>query len=631
MLAKTNADSSSLRAFPFRLFLAFFLPVMCLILGGGWYIGQDRIQEQLELVKVNEINHVVRGVRSLDDGLHDPLLQLRALARDTNIQQGVGQSNPEALKRIAAVFSTLITYNPVYSQVRWVDESGMERVRVNNIDGHTVTVPPDQLQQVSSHYFFAEAMRLKPGEEYVSPLDLNVEHGQVQTPHKPVLRLATPALDAQGQARGFLIMNIAARSLLDAFSESLMEARTHGMLLNSQGYWLRSNSREDEWGFMFGNMTSLAERNPAAWKALGEMESGQVELADGMWTWSTAYPLKVGQGQDASRLPYWFVVSHLSNDDLALTREAAWKPVQAYTLLLLLGFGALAAWLAFAIVSRTRAKVETAQAQAEAEHANHLREAQERFRLVVQANTNGLLVVDRQGQIVLANPALERMFGYGPDEMLGQSLEILLPPAVRQTHGKLLSAYLQDPIARPMGAGRELQGVRKDGSVFPVEISLSPFVEKGEVFVDAFVADISARKRMEHLHQMSEDRLHALVESNPNGLLIISDTGAIELANPAMEQLFGYGHGELYNQPVERLLPKALNLEHGDMLRTPHAHVGGNKTWVRLQGVRKDGGLMTLEVSLAGFKEDGHALTVATVLATDVHVAEDHIAASTEA
>lgn len=631
MLAKPNADSPSARAFPWRLFLALFLPVMGLILGGGWYIGQDRIQEQLELVKVNEINHVVRGVRSLDDGLHAPLLQLRALARDANVRRAVGTSNPAALGDMAAVFSSLIVYNPVYSQVRWVDASGMERVRVNNLDGGAVTVPPEQLQQVSSHYFFEAAMRLKPGEEYVSPLDLNVEHGQVQTPYKPVLRLATPALDPQGQARGFLIVNIAAQSLLDAFSESLLEARTHGMLLNGQGYWLRSNSSEDEWGFMLGNKASLAQRNPAAWKALGEMESGQVELADGLWTWSTAYPLKVDQGQDASRLPYWFVVTHLSSDELAAVREAAWKPVRAYALLLLLGFGALAIWLAMAIVGRTRAKVEAARAQAEAEHANQLREAQERFRLVVQANTNGLLVVDHQGLIVLANPALERMFGYGPNEMIGQSLDILLPPAVRQTHGKLFSAFLQDPLARPMGAGRELQGARKDGSVFPVEISLSPFVEKGEVFVDAFVADISARKRIEHLHQLSEHRLHALVESNPNGLLIISDSGAIEMANPALERLFGYAHGELYNQPVERLMPKALNLAHGDLLGGTHADAGGDRAWVKLQGVHKDGSLMTLEVSLAGFEEDGRGLTVATVLAMDVHVAAEKIIAPTEA
>lgn len=617
-LAKSQQQDNAERRFPLRLFLALFAPVLCLILGGGWYMGQDRIREQLGLVQTSEINHVVRGVRLLDDGLHTPLVQLRALAVNEDVRLGVAGGGAGSHKRMAAVFASLIAFNPAYSQIRWIDAEGRERVRVNNEGGQAVVVRPDMLQQVSGRYFYTEAMRLGPGEVYVSPLDLNVEHGQVETPYKPVLRLATPALDDEGRATGFLMVNVAAQPLLDAFSESLLEARDHGMLLNSDGYWLRAVDSRDEWGFMFGNKNTLADRNPSVWNAMGEMESGQVELEDGLWTWSTVYPLKAGNGQDAASLPHWLVVTHLSAEQLALVRDGAWKPVQTFTLMLLLLFGALSIWLAYAIVGRTRAKVEAVRALAEAAHANQLREAQERFRLVVQGNTNGLLVVDREGRIVLANPALEHMFGYGADEMLGQCMDILLPAEVREAHGKHLAAFIRDPIARPMGAGRELMALRKDGSVFPVEISLSPFVEKGELFVDAFVADISARKRVERLHLLSEARLHALVETHPHGLLIFSDKGAIEMANPALERMFGYAHGELYNLPVERLIPKALNLQNADLLDASTASPEEGREWVKLQGIHKDGHLLPIDVSLARFEEDGRRLAVATVLGDGV-------------
>lgn len=612
-----NNDSQTGHArqtFPLGLFAALFLPVMFLILGGGWYVGQDRVEEQLGLMRANEINHVVMGVRRLDDELHTPLQQLRTLALDIDVLHAIEEGTPEAIKSMEQAFIRLMTYNPEYDKVRWIDETGMERARVNNINGRTLRVARDALQRQSESYYFKEALRMKAGEVYISPLDLNVENGKIETPHKPVLRLALRVTDRLQRTRGILIVNVAAGGLLNAFSDSLMEARDHAMLLNSEGYWLHSPDAKDAWGFMFKRADStLAARHPAAWQFIADAPSGQVEVADGLWTWSTVYPLKVEHGRDTSHIPSWLVVSHLSQSQLALARDGAWASVRSYTLLLLAVYGVLSAWLAFAVVSRTQAKVEAAHARAEAEHAQRISEAQERFRLVVQANTNGLLVADSRGRIVLANPALERMFGYEPDELLGQSVEALLPHDVRAGHGAQFAAYFAQPSSRAMGVGRDLRGIRKDGEIFPIEISLSPFMEKGEIFVDAFVADISERKRVERLHELSEARLKMLVETNPNGLLIISDAGAIEMANPALEQMFGYTHGELYNRALERILPRALNPDcptrnsHLDLATCPQ----GQK--LTMQGAHKDGTPFTLGITLTPFAEEGRALMLAVV------------------
>jgi len=115
---------------------------------------------------------------------------------------------------------------------------------------------------------------------------------------------------------------------------------------------------------------------------------------------------------------------------------------------------------------------------------------------VFEASPDGILVVGASGRIVDLNPTVERLFGYARDELLGQAVESLVPEAAREAHVSHRRRYHSDPHPRPMGVGMELRGRRKDGTVFPVEISLSNFSASEETFVIATVRDISDRKRL---------------------------------------------------------------------------------------------------------------------------------------
>ena len=609
-------DSARLQEkFPVRLFLTLFGGVALLILGGAWYIGNERIDGELDMLRANEISSVVMGVRRLDDELQAPFHHLRRLAGDEVVRQAIGTGGKD-VATMEAAFSVLIGYHGMYDKARWIDETGQERVRVNNVDGKPVAVMPANLQNLADSYYFKNAMNLKAGQVYISPLDLNIERGQVETPAKPVLRLAMPVADGQGSARGLLVLNVAAQQFLDAFTDSLADARDHAMLLNSEGYWLVSPNPEEAWGFMFKRRDTLGSQNPAAWRAITEIPSGQVELADGLWTWSTVYPLKVKDARNETEIPYWLAVSHLPANQLALVRHHAWRTVLTSAAILLAIFAVLTAWLARAVAGRTLAKVEAARAHAEADAAHRINETQKRFRLLVEANANGLLVADSGGHIVLANVALERMFGYDKDELLGQPIEVLLPDTHRHGHADKFSGYMRAPQARPMGAGRELFGRRKDGSILPVEISLSAFTENGQQFVDALVADISERKREERMHQQIENRLQLLLQTNPNGLLVVDEKGLIQMTNPAVERMFGYGAGELIGQAVETLVPEVSRGHHGDLrlkyLQDPIIRTMG--PGLDLHGQRKDGGTFPIEVSLASFNEEGRVFVQATVV-----------------
>lgn len=602
--------------FPFRLFFLLFTSIALLILAGAWYVGNERISSELDITRSSEIGTVVMGVRRLDDELHAPFRQLHTLVNEKAIRQAIDANDKNAARGMEAAFTTLVAFNEVVDKVRWIDQSGMERVRINNVAGKPEIVPAEQLQNQSDSYYFANAMRLKPGQVYISSLDLNVEHGKVEVPHKPVLRLATPVQDSKGQVRGVLVINVTAKYFLDSFTDSLVGARDHAMLLNSGGYWLVSPDSEDAFGFMFQSRKTLGSVYPEAWRAITRIPSGQVENASGLWTWSTVYPLKVSDSRTIADIPNWLVVSHLPASQLALIRKGAWTTIGVNTLILLALFGVLSAWLARALTGRAHALVEAARAQAEAETAKRLAEVHRRFRLVVEANATGLLVADSGGIIVLANPALARMFGYAKEELIGQPMEILLPETEHKRHAGLRANYLRAPLPRPMGAGRDLHGRRKDGSILPVEISLSSFTENGQQFVDAVVVDISERKRIEQLHQQTETRLQLLMQTNPNGVVVVDDQGRIQMSNPALDHMFGYAPEELLDQAVETLVPEASRGQHSRLreqyLQAPSIRPMG--AGLDLHGRRKDRSTFPIEVSLASFEEEGRVFVQATIV-----------------
>ncbi|WP_434664338.1 PAS domain S-box protein [Paraburkholderia sp. A3BS-1L] len=133
--------------------------------------------------------------------------------------------------------------------------------------------------------------------------------------------------------------------------------------------------------------------------------------------------------------------------------------------------------------------------------------AEERLRLVVEAAPNAMIMVNRAGHIVLVNSQAERVFGYSRDELLGLGIDELVPARLRAGHPAWRAAFFGDPKSRPMGTGRHLYGLRRDGSEFPVEIGLNPIETDEGMFVLAAVVDITERRRAEDALQERTDEL----------------------------------------------------------------------------------------------------------------------------
>lgn len=136
---------------------------------------------------------------------------------------------------------------------------------------------------------------------------------------------------------------------------------------------------------------------------------------------------------------------------------------------------------------------------------------EERLRLIIEAAPSGMIMINERGKIVLVNSQVEKLFGYARVELIGQSIEMLVPTAARSKHPDLRAGFFADPKVRAMGAGRDLYGQKKDGTEVPVEIGLNPLMTEGERFVLASIVDITQRKQSESTLQ---EKLLELQRSN---------------------------------------------------------------------------------------------------------------------
>ena len=168
------------------------------------------------------------------------------------------------------------------------------------------------------------------------------------------------------------------------------------------------------------------------------------------------------------------------------------------------------------------------------------RDAAHKFELLLESAPDAVIGVDIEGNIVLANAQTERLFGYTKDELLGQPVEMLLPDAVRRVHVRHRESYGASPHIRSMGAGMDLEARRKDGSRFPVEVSLSPLETKDGLLVTSIVRDVTQRKEVEQALRRSEENFRTLFERAPYGIYRSTPNGRYVMANPAMIKLLGY-------------------------------------------------------------------------------------------
>jgi signal transduction histidine kinase len=336
--------------------LVIFIPAAIAAALGLGLVGQAERQALDQAVENNQQRIVEVALATIAGHLSAGIADIGFLAAEQQLQRWLADASSANTAALAEQYLTFMRHNEEYDKLRLIGADGRDVIRIDRDARGKVTIaPPSDLQDWSTADFFADAMTLPRGSVFVSPLELNIEHGRIQTPLDPTFRYSAPVFDIGGHGRGAIVLNYHAQTLLDDL-ESQAKARGGALwLIDRQGEWLLGPSRDVEWGALFPEREaeSFAHTYPAAWKAIGAGNgTGNYRSPQGLFTFgSTTRLAGVNAGQLGTpgavlTQSSWYAISRMSPADYARFYEQrgtvshpVWWAIMAALAVICAGFG----------------------------------------------------------------------------------------------------------------------------------------------------------------------------------------------------------------------------------------------------------------------------------------------------
>jgi two-component system, LuxR family, sensor kinase FixL len=228
-------------------------------------------------------------------------------------------------------------------------------------------------------------------------------------------------------------------------------------------------------------------------------------------------------------------------------------------------------------------------------------ENRSRLKAVIDNAIDGIITIDTRGIVETLNPAAARIFGYHPEEVIGQNIRILMPEPDHGRHDGYIENYLQTGQGQIIGKGREVLGKKKDGTVFPFWLSISEVQLKDKLIFTGIIHDISDLKKAESALRESENKINSIIQAAVDGIITIDKRGIIEMVNPSAAEMFGYDTGELLGRSINILMPEPDSSSHDRYMH--RYHVTGEKRIIgigrEVTGLRKDGTIFPFFLSIS--------------------------------
>jgi len=482
--------------------LILFMPLFAYFLVMAVILVYVEIDRDRSVVRDEEKHHVENANLVAIIELRTIISDLLVLGSFQELDVFLKNPNPRNRELLGAAFKKFSERKRVYDQVRFLDVSGMEDVRINYKDGNPEIVALSRLQSKALRYYFVDTLKLGKDQIFVSPMDLNIEKGEVERPFKPMIRFGTPIIDEAGRKQGVVLLNYLASNLLDDLDKLHEKDYGDWMLLNQDGYWLKSMRQDKEWGFMFKDRkdVSFSKEFPDAWKRISLETKGQFINDRGLFTFDTINPVgenvlsssgageaySPSENEVFSRDYYWKIVSYVSSQSLAnRTWSRLWRWLLFFVVLI----------LCLVLVSHRLALSQVQRDEAD----RALRLSEEKHRRLIDGLPEDHFVFSREidGTLSYISPAAEELLGLKLDEMIGRQWNdvIKLLPGHLELSAESDGLCLENKFPPTL----ELEYYRPDGSVGIIEIHKHPVCEDGEsvAYIEGIARDITERKELE--------------------------------------------------------------------------------------------------------------------------------------
>lgn len=510
------------------------------------------------------------------------------------------------MRELTDNFKIFTRFKNHYDQIRFLDLAGMERIRINTQTGEPTAVSPSALQNKSSRYYFYEVQHLNNHERYISPLDLNKEHGKIELPLKPTIRLATPVFNTENERIGVLVINYKAEPMLQRYAALHGNNEGRLMLINNEGYWLYHPDQDKRWGFMLENDQTLANELPDEWQEIQGASYKQWESTNGLFTVRRTLPFNedIAQENLANQIHIkttngypWITVSQYKPDALRAVKSSIIQNLTTVTGPLLLLMLVFLYMLAYQRVQR-------------AHQLALIADSESRTRSILESIVDGIVTVTTEGGILDANPAAEIILGFSEQQLQSRCF-IDLPVSDRDRPS--LQNYLNQTLhANIECKPYEFLALRGDNTQFPLQISISPVFLNEQQINTISLRDVSEQRRTERELILAGE----VFETATEGIVVTDIDMVIQRVNPAYCQLTGYQHNELIGQKPSLL---RSHITDNSVYRLMWQKINDTDRWEgEITNRLKDGENRVFYLSIFAIRDDNNTIVNYASVSRDI-------------